>query len=99
MQSDLGLHSPLLCQHFLVNETQYDVNQLFTTRSRLLKTLRKKLFENIVGKGENADKLITIIFSFSHTIFYPNKNRNHNLKLSANSSNLVSYKNCRLVMS
>ena len=28
--------------------------KLFTTQSRLLTTLRKKPFENIVGKGENA---------------------------------------------
>ena len=28
--------------------------ELFTTQSRLLTTLKKKPFENIVGKGENA---------------------------------------------
>ena len=28
---------------------------LFTTQSELLTTLKKKPFENIVGKGENAD--------------------------------------------
>ena len=28
--------------------------KIFTTQSRLLMTLKKKAFENIVGKGENA---------------------------------------------
>ena len=34
-----------------------------------LTTVRKKPFENIVGKGENAG------FSFSHNVFYPLQNK------------------------
>ena len=42
---------------------------------RLLTTLlRKKALENTVGKGENA---VTSIFSFSHSVFYSIKERNH----------------------
>ena len=33
----------------------------------------RKSFENIVGKGENAGKVISI-FSFSHNIFYHSNN-------------------------
>ena len=44
-------------------------NYLFTTR--LLKTLRKTLCENIVVKGENAGNSI---FSFSHNVLYLSQN-------------------------
>ena len=53
------------------------------------KDLEKKPFENIVGKGENAE---TSIFSFSHNVFYPIRERNHhfsNINLSsANAFNM-----------
>ena len=39
----------------------------FTTQTQLLTTLKKKSFENIVGKGENA---VSSIFSFFQDIFY-----------------------------
>ena len=42
----------------------------FNTQSRLLMTLKKKPFENIMKKGENAG---TNIFTFSHNVFYPSK--------------------------
>ena len=43
-------------------------------------TLRKKPFENIVGKGENAGyQHVTSIFSFSNHVFYHIKDRNHHL--------------------
>ena len=32
----------------------FDVNQPFSTQSRVIPTLKKKPFWNIVGKGENA---------------------------------------------
>ena len=35
---------------------------LFTTQSRLLMTLRKEAFENISGKGENADNQHFLLF-------------------------------------
>ena len=38
----------------------------FTTQSRLLTTLRKKPFENIVEQGKNL--LVTSIFTFSHNV-------------------------------
>ena len=44
---------------------------LFTTQSRLLMTLEKKPFENIVGKEK---MLVTSIFSFSHNVFCPISN-------------------------
>ena len=34
-----------------------------TTQSRLLTTIEKKAFENIVGKGENADNQYFVLFS------------------------------------
>ena len=40
-------------------------------QSRVLKTLGKKPFENIVAKGENAGS----IFSFAHNVFYPSKTK------------------------
>ena len=43
-------------------------------QSRLLTTLWKKPFENIVGKEK---MLITSIFSFSHNVFYSIIERNH----------------------
>ena len=46
----------------------------FTTHSRLLMTLKKKLFEKIVGKGENVG---IGIFSFSQNVFYSIRDRNH----------------------
>ena len=46
----------------------------FFTQSWLLMTLRKKPFENIVGKGENAGNQH---FSFFHKGFYPIEDRNH----------------------
>ena len=42
---DKKIHVVLLIRH---------VSQLFTTQSRLFTTLKKKPFENIVGKGENS---------------------------------------------
>ena len=36
--------------------------KLFTTQSQILMTLRKRPFENIVGKGENAAKQHFILF-------------------------------------
>ena len=36
--------------------------ELFTTQSRLLTTPRKKPFENIVEKGENADNQHFLLF-------------------------------------
>ena len=39
-------------------------HQLLTTRSRLLMTLRKKPFVNIVGKGENAGNQHFLFFPF-----------------------------------
>ena len=39
------------------------VPYLFTTQSKLLLTLRKKPYENIVGKGENAGN--------QHFLFFP----------------------------
>ena len=35
---------------------------LFTTQSQFLMTLRKKSFENIVGKAENADNQHFLLF-------------------------------------
>ena len=40
----------------------------FSTQSRLLMTLRRKPFENTVGKGE-IEMLVTSIFPFSHNVF------------------------------
>ena len=37
-------------------------NYPFTTRSRLLTALKKKAFENVVGKGETADNQHFLIF-------------------------------------
>ena len=37
-------------------------NELFTTQSRLLTNLRKKPFENIVEKGENAGNQHFLLF-------------------------------------
>ena len=45
--------------------------ELFTMQSHGLLTLRKKPFENIVGKGENA---VTSIFSFFLNVFYSLQN-------------------------
>ena len=36
--------------------------ELFTTQSRLLTTWKKKAFENIVGKGENAGNQHLLLF-------------------------------------
>ena len=38
------------------------VIQLFTTQSRLLTTLKRKAYENIVGKGENAGNQHFLLF-------------------------------------
>ena len=38
------------------------IDLLFTAQSRLLTTLRKKPFENIVGKGENAGNQHFLLF-------------------------------------
>ena len=48
-----GWHEPL-CS-FQEAESSELVSYVFTTLSQLLTTLKKKPFENIVGKGENAD--------------------------------------------
>ena len=63
------------------------MNELFTTPSQLLTTLRKNAFENIVGKGENGGNQH---FLFSHKVFYSIKNRNHDFRdiSSANTFNL-----------
>ena len=45
--------------------------KLFTKQYQLLMILGKKLFENIVEKGENAIS----IFSFSHNVFIPFQNK------------------------
>ena len=45
----------------------------FTTQSRILMTLKKKPFENTVGKQEKM--LVTSIFSFFHNVFYPSQNK------------------------
>ena len=47
---------------FLRHILSAEVYQLFTTPSRLLTTLRKKSFENIVGKGENAGNQHFLLF-------------------------------------
>ena len=39
------------------------MGKLFTTQSRLFTTLKKKYFENIVGKGENAGNQHFLLFS------------------------------------
>ena len=39
-----------------------EVLKLFTAESRLLMTLKKKPFDNIVGKGENAGKQRFLLF-------------------------------------
>ena len=41
---------------------------LFTTQTPILTTLKRKTFENIVGKGENARNEQ---FLLSHSVFYP----------------------------
>ena len=60
-----------------------------TTQSQLSTTLYKKPFENIVGKRE---MLVIKIFSFSHNVFYPFKNKfqffSHLFLSSANAFNL-----------
>ena len=67
-----------------------------------LMTLRKRVFQNTVGKGENAGNL----FFFSHNIFHHTKNKFHvlgytlYLKLkSADTFNLEKSKICLLVES
>ena len=45
-----------------------------TKHSRVLMTLRKEAFENIVGKGENAGCRQFLSF---HNVFFPVKDRNH----------------------
>ena len=40
-----------------------NITNLITTQSRLLTTLQQKLFENIVGKGENA--------GYQHFLLFP----------------------------
>ena len=45
--------------------------KLFTTQSRLL-TLKKKPFENIVGKGENAGNQDFLLFPRCCLLFQPN---------------------------
>ena len=46
-----------------------------TTQSRLSTTLTEKAFENIVGKGENADNQHFHLFTFSHDVFYLSENK------------------------
>ena len=48
---------------------------LFATQSQILATLRKAAFKYILGKGENAGKLVTSILSFSQNDFYPSQNK------------------------
>ena len=43
-------------------ELALNVTKLFTTRSRLLTTLKQRTFENIVGKGENAGNRHFLLF-------------------------------------
>ena len=40
----------------------HTITYLFTTQSRLLTTLRKEAFENILGKGENAGNQHFLLF-------------------------------------
>ena len=42
----------------------------YNTQIRILMTLKKIHFENIVGKGEH---LVMSIFSFSHLVSYPSQ--------------------------
>ena len=50
---------------------------LFTTQSRLLTTHKKKaIWKHCGEKRENAGNQI---FSFSHMVFYPIKDRNHHM--------------------
>ena len=48
----------------IINSYQFQItlNQLFTTQSQLFMTLRKKAFESIVGKGENAGNQHFLLF-------------------------------------
>ena len=45
---------------------------LFPVQSLVVMMLICRVFENIVRKGENA---VTSIFSFSHNVFYPIKEK------------------------
>ena len=55
------------------------MGEVFTTQSRLLITLRKKSFENMVGNGK---MLVTSIFSISHNVFHPIKYGKHFCNIS-----------------
>ena len=46
---------------------------------RLLTTIGKKPFENIVGKGESAKVLVTSIFYIFHNVFFSIKEKLHQL--------------------
>ena len=48
------------------------LHELFTTHSRILTTLLKEPFENIMVKGENV---VTSIFFFSYNVFYCFQNK------------------------
>ena len=53
------------------NTTKEDLTlQLFTTQSRLLETPREKPIENIVGKGDNADKQHFLLFPTMFSTLY-----------------------------
>ena len=42
-----------------------DIHELFSTPSQILRTLRKEVFENFVGKGENAvDQHLLLFLDF-----------------------------------
>ena len=64
--------------------------QLFTSQSQLLTTLKKKPFENIVGKGENAVNQHFLLFPQCFLPFskYISFFKPHFLLLSANAFNL-----------
>ena len=63
---------------------------LYQTKSLVLMSFKKKPFENIVGKGENAGNQHFVLF---HNVFYPIKDRDQHLScikvVISNSFNLV----------
>ena len=67
----------------------------FTTQSRLLTNLKKKPFENIVGRGENAGN--TIFSPIPEYDFYPSNFSVKSIRSSANAFNLTSLKICCVV--
>ena len=70
------LHSKIRNQshHAVTNQMacleSKDQNELFTTQSRLLTTLKMKPFENIFGKGENAGHHFKNKFHFFSPFYF-----------------------------